>query len=433
MAPVLGVTDSPQEPPESADRLDSWKEIAVYLGRSVRTVRRWEESEGLPVHRHLHEKAGSVYAFRPELDAWRLRRRIEPASTARTEDAAAPRGSVPLRSVIVTGLLAIGAVVSQASPVRRAPPVSPAADDLYRRGQFEMGRTRIEGFRAAISYFEQAIAKQPDFAKAYAALAEAQTEFLYNGPWSPDEVLPKAEAAARKALSLDDTLRDARDALITVLRTYGDHAGADAELARLNAQRRADQMSGTTPVGSNGPPSKVAAAERAREHPFSVQAALKAAYAYRAVGDHTRAIAEFKRAHEMQPTRANIVFQLGVTFVFQQNLKEAIPALERAVDLSTQRNPRYLAYLGKLHAMDGRKDETRRILRELLARQAQQYVSSFGLALLYDALGEKADAMSALERAAREHAIEFTQLSLYPPFETLASEPRYRELMRTLR
>src|SRR5512135_3273340 len=54
----------------AADRLDSWKEIAAYLKRDVTTVQRWEKREGLPVHRHLHDKMGSVYAFRAEIDAW---------------------------------------------------------------------------------------------------------------------------------------------------------------------------------------------------------------------------------------------------------------------------------------------------------------------------------------------------------------------------
>ena len=51
-------------------RLDSWKKIAVYLKRDMTTVQRWEKLEGMPVHRHLHDKMGSVYAFRSELDAW---------------------------------------------------------------------------------------------------------------------------------------------------------------------------------------------------------------------------------------------------------------------------------------------------------------------------------------------------------------------------
>src|SRR6478672_8816292 len=58
----------------SDDRLDSWKEIAAYLNRDVTTVRRWEKREGMPVHRHVHDKLGSVYPFRSELDAWTLSR-----------------------------------------------------------------------------------------------------------------------------------------------------------------------------------------------------------------------------------------------------------------------------------------------------------------------------------------------------------------------
>ncbi len=60
------------------DRLESWKAIAVYLGREVRTVQRWEKGEGLPVHRHLHSTNGSVYAFRSEIDGWRRSRSLTP-------------------------------------------------------------------------------------------------------------------------------------------------------------------------------------------------------------------------------------------------------------------------------------------------------------------------------------------------------------------
>ena len=69
---------SPDTPPTekpSEDRLDSWKEIAAYLGRDVTTVQRWEKRESMPVHRHLHDKRGSVYALAPELDAWLQSRR----------------------------------------------------------------------------------------------------------------------------------------------------------------------------------------------------------------------------------------------------------------------------------------------------------------------------------------------------------------------
>lgn len=81
------MTDPPQVlpiPPEplSGDRLDSWKEIAGYMRRDVKTVQRWEKREGMPVHRHLHDKAGSVYAFRAELDEWARNRRPAPLEDA---------------------------------------------------------------------------------------------------------------------------------------------------------------------------------------------------------------------------------------------------------------------------------------------------------------------------------------------------------------
>ena len=71
--------------PDPGDRLDSWKEIAAYLKRSVRTVRRWEREEGLPVHRHVHRALGSVYAHKSEVDAWR-------------EDARAPASAAPAQT-----------------------------------------------------------------------------------------------------------------------------------------------------------------------------------------------------------------------------------------------------------------------------------------------------------------------------------------------
>src|SRR6185437_8113132 len=63
-------------------RLDSWKKIAVYLKRDITTVQRWEKREGMPVHRHLHDKMGSVYAFQPELDAWMRARSEQPSPSA---------------------------------------------------------------------------------------------------------------------------------------------------------------------------------------------------------------------------------------------------------------------------------------------------------------------------------------------------------------
>jgi hypothetical protein len=71
--------ENARQPPHAGSRadqlLDSWKEIAAYVGRDVRTVQRWEKEEGLPVHRHAHKKLGTVYGFKPEIDSWWASRR----------------------------------------------------------------------------------------------------------------------------------------------------------------------------------------------------------------------------------------------------------------------------------------------------------------------------------------------------------------------
>ena len=96
-----------EKPPE--DQLDSWKEIAAYLGRDVTTVQRWEKFEAMPVHRHVHDKRSSVYALAPELDAWRQSRKPrldendrspdqnEPASAAAVGSEAIPQAPAPTR------------------------------------------------------------------------------------------------------------------------------------------------------------------------------------------------------------------------------------------------------------------------------------------------------------------------------------------------
>ncbi len=85
-APFSGSPSAAKHPP--ADRLDSWKEIAAYLKRDVTTVQRWEKREGLPVHRHLHDKMGSVYAFRAEVDSWASSRSLTVAAGEAAQDRA---------------------------------------------------------------------------------------------------------------------------------------------------------------------------------------------------------------------------------------------------------------------------------------------------------------------------------------------------------
>ena len=110
---------TPQPATTSGDRLDSWKEIAGYLKRDVTTVRRWEKREGMPVHRHVHDKLGSVYAFRSELDAWTVSRNPPSASEDIEAEVPADRGDFP--AVLVDAPSQTIETVETLAPATRRP------------------------------------------------------------------------------------------------------------------------------------------------------------------------------------------------------------------------------------------------------------------------------------------------------------------------
>ena len=228
----------PPDPPGPLDRLDSWKDIATHLRRDVSTVQRWEKREQMPVHRHLHDKLGSVYAFRSELDAWSRGRAAphpEPAADGPDEDAgpADRSGSATKnrlgRGLVVGGLglvlaAGIGAVLirlrpavdvrsdatAQPRPSGATRPVSAEAEDLSQRARYLSVRTTDGDNQAAIALLEKAIALEPGFARAHAELASAfVTRLAYVSPEQTLELEQRAFAAAERALSLDPNVPEA--------------------------------------------------------------------------------------------------------------------------------------------------------------------------------------------------------------------------------
>jgi TolB-like protein/DNA-binding winged helix-turn-helix (wHTH) protein/Tfp pilus assembly protein PilF len=313
--------------------------------------------------------------------------------------------------------------------------INPKAYDAYVNGLNARGLQRHEGFRRAVAYLEEAIAIQPDFAEAYAELAIVQVQFLYGGPYSPHQVIPKAEAAARKALQLDDNLPKAHRALGQILNLYyWRWEEGDKELERA-----------TTIGGLDDPPEAVsaslrrrrryqeaiAAAERGRKlDPLSVQAQIAVGNSYRAAGQYERAMSEYGRALEMSPANNRAQFQLGVNLVAMGRPADAIRELEIAARQATGHNSRMEAYLGYAYAAAGRARDARGVLKELEAHRQDQYVSWYGIALIHDALGEKAQALAALQRALDDRAVEFGLHDQYAPFTTIASEPAFQAVIR---
>jgi len=316
--------------------------------------------------------------------------------------------------------------------------VDPQAYEAYVKGLTAVG-TAYEDNRRAVRYFEEAIARQPDFAHAYAELAFAQFQFVFSGPLSPRDAIPKAETAARKALALDDTLARAHFILGQILSTYYWKWDAADEAFRRAAALRAPGAAASSPasrsslVRAGRAAEAVAVSERARTlAPLSFNAQMEVGTAYREARQYTRAVEEFRRALEMSPGHARAHFQLGATFVAMERPGDAIRELEAAVKQSQGARSRFEAYLAYAFAAAGRTHDARRVLSELEGRRREQYVSSFNIALIHDALGQKQPALAALERAYEDHAVEFAHPALYPPFKTIASEPRYVDIMRQI-
>src|SRR5688572_30406667 len=218
-------------PAPDGQRLESWKEIAAYLNRSERTVRRWEDREGLPVHRLQHDKRGSVYAYAAELDAWRESRRqlvdAEPADSP----AMAPGATTGWRTRgwAAAALLAVVVVAAavwwtQRPPAGRAEPNSEAVR-LVGLANFSGNAGRMQ-IQTGIRYLQEAIRLDPSYALAWSGLATAHVAETWFGDRAATETMAAAKREAEEALRLDPANSGAWRSLAWVAHLDWDHRTA---------------------------------------------------------------------------------------------------------------------------------------------------------------------------------------------------------------
>ena len=191
-------------------RLKSWKEIAAFFGADERTVKRWEAKRGLPVHRPPGGAKATVYADTAELETWLKGEAPEPPPpTARRRTWAFPAAAILLIVAAGAGLLLRGASPAGASAHHQP---SQEVADLYFAGRYNFERRTPESLNRAVQLFGQAVRRDPDYAEAYAGLANCHL-LLREYAGVPDSVAyPRARAAAERALALDDNLADAHAA-----------------------------------------------------------------------------------------------------------------------------------------------------------------------------------------------------------------------------
>jgi len=310
--------------------------------------------------------------------------------------------------------------------------VNPAAYDVYLKGRFHLFSPG--GLPKAAEYFQQAIAADPAYAPAYSGLSD--TYRLSGGRAArPSESMPKAEAAARKALALDDTLAEAHASLAGVLYRYQwDWEGAEREFQRsldldpsyaeghrayavyLLTVRRNDEA--------------VAEARRAVAlSPLSPTMNVELGGALVRVGRYDEAIDQAHKALEIDPRFGRAHMVMATAHEGRGDRARAVSALEDAAALGGGGRS---AWLGYFYGISGRRREALDVLASIEERARTQYVSPQQFAVVHLGLGHQEEALAFLEKAYDERAFEVLGFS-GPLFDQLNADPRFRDLLRRMR
>jgi TolB-like protein/DNA-binding winged helix-turn-helix (wHTH) protein/Tfp pilus assembly protein PilF len=322
-------------------------------------------------------------------------------------------------------------------------PVDPVAQDdyfraLHARNEWSVttNHYREQDLLGAISYFRQAIQKDPKYGPAYAGMADAYIEL--GNPWSGSraakETLPLAKAAATRAVALDPALGEAHFVLAETIE-LDDWNWSEAErqyklaLALSPNYAPAHEQYGRflQALGRNDEAMKQVA-YAAELNPMDLRIREVLGLVTLASRQYDSAIAQFKELNASHPSLGD--FGLGWCYREKKMYPEAIAALEREVD--RRRDPVPLANLASVYGLAGRKPEAAKLIEELKERSREHYVSDAVFVEAYIGLGEKDEAIARLERAFEQHDQWMVDIKSYLAWDALRSDPRFQALVRRM-
>jgi TolB-like protein/DNA-binding winged helix-turn-helix (wHTH) protein/Tfp pilus assembly protein PilF len=316
----------------------------------------------------------------------------------------------------------------------RARPIDSQAYDDYLKGRFSLEKGNA---RKSIEYFQAAIQKHPNYALAYAGLANSHITLgqPWGGDMSPKEVLPQAKAAARKALEIDDSLGEAHLALARVIQLYDwDWQAVEKEFRRALELNPNDAMAYhwygeyLQEMGRNEE-AFVQMRQAMVLDPLSSGSASELGYIFYTARQYDQAIRAFQKALELEADNVNAHVGLGWVYDEKKMYREAIAELEKAVNLSN-RHDLIVASLGKVLGDSGRKHEAKKLLEELEERSKHRYISPCLLALVHIGLGERDQAIASLEQGYTDRDQWMLYLKVDPHLDDLRSDPRFKDLVR---
>jgi tetratricopeptide (TPR) repeat protein len=304
---------------------------------------------------------------------------------------------------------------------------------LYLKGRYFWSKRTESDLKKGIEFFERAIEFDSQFALSWAGLADSY--LLGASSLPPLNAMPKAKAAALKALSLDDALCEAHTSLARVLMCFDwDWLGAEREFKRaleLNPHyTTARQWYANYLLATGRIRAAIAEITLACEmEPCSLMLNCALGWVYNMSRRHDQALDQYLHTLEMDPRF--VLARREVAFVYEQQRKyeEALAAIDLAIQDGGE-NPIVLAIRGRILASAGQREAALAAIAQLVEWQRRAYVAPQLIAVIYAALGDRDQAFAWLNRAYGEHASPLVWLKVDPWVDQLRSDPRFDELLR---
>jgi TolB-like protein/Tfp pilus assembly protein PilF len=323
----------------------------------------------------------------------------------------------------------------QKERLSKAQTASSEAYQLYLQGRYHWNKRTEEGLKKSIEYFNQAIAKDPGYALAFAGLADA---YFLTGFWgfaAARDVCPRAKAAAAKALELDAGLAEPHAALGTIKHKFDrDWVGAEQEFKRaieLNPNYATAHQWYAEYLSFLGRHAEAAVEIRKAQQadPLSLIIQTLAGVLFYWARQYDQAAEQYRKALDLDPNFAFAHSGLGLVYVQNGRLQAAIEEFQKAV-ADSGNAPYYIATLGYGYARAGNKLEAHKRIEELKELRKRRYVAPWDIALIYVGLGDNDQAFAWFDRAVEEGSARLVELKVWPSYDPLRSDPRFADLLR---
>lgn len=337
----------------------------------------------------------------------------------------------------IAGGIRVTVTSQERTLLKNARLVNADAHDAYLKGRYFWNKRTQQGLEKAITYFNEAIEKDPNYAQAYSGLADS---YALLGDWeygslAPSEAFPKAKAAATKALELDDNLGEAHASLALCLKSFDwNWKAADAELVHAIAiapsYATAHQWYAWNLILLGRPEEGLGELRKAGAlDPLSLIVSADIADALIIAHRYDESISQSRKTIEMDPSFAMAHYQLGQALAQVHRYDAAILDLQQAIELS-RGNPLCTSQLGYVYAVSGRRSEALKILDGLKNGFNDKPSNAAYIALVYAGLNEKDEAFAWLDKAYKQRFNP--SMLVRPAFDVLRSDPRFQDLLRRL-